>query len=104
LEFQPIIIGVVLFTLLSVLSQFPHIFNYPWPITDANARRQYAISRQMLSAVKLALVATFTYITWSMIGTALGRQHGLGLGFIMIEPPLLFAIIGLYLFKAKRAQ
>jgi len=96
------IIGVGLFTLLSVLSRFPHVFNYPWPITETNARRQYAISRQMLSAVKLVLVATFIYITWSMIGTALGSQRGLGLSFMMVEPPILFVIIGFYLFKAKR--
>jgi uncharacterized membrane protein len=98
------IIGVILFTLLTVLSQFPHVFNYPWPITEANARRQYAISRQMLSAVKLALVATFTYITWSMIGTALGRRDGLGPSFMIVETSLLFAIIGFYLVRAKRAQ
>ena len=97
-------IGVVLFALLTVLSRYPHVFNYPWPITESNARRQYAISRQMISAVKLMIVATFCYITWSVIGTALGRQHGLGMGFTMIETPLLFAVIGFYLFKAKRAQ
>jgi lipopolysaccharide export LptBFGC system permease protein LptF len=58
----------------------------------------------MLSVVKLTLIATFIYIIWSMIGTALGRQRGLGLSFMMVEPPLLFAIIGVYLLKAKRAQ
>ena len=98
------IIGVALFILLSVLAQFPHVFNYPWPITESNARRQYAISRQMLSAVKLMLIATFTYITWSMIGTALGSRSGLGPRFMIVQPPLLFAIIGFYLFRAKRAQ
>jgi len=98
------ILGVLLFTLLSVLSRFPHMFNYPWPITENNARRQYAISRQMLSAVKLVLVATFSYITWSIISTALGMGNGLGLSFMMIETPLLVIIIGFYLFKAKRAQ
>ena len=80
------------------------LLNYPWPITETNAKRQYAISRQMLSAVKLELIASFACITWSMIGTALGRRQGLGLGFIMVEPPLLFAIIGFYLFKAKRSR
>jgi len=98
------IIGVVLFTLLSVLSRFPHVFNYPWPITETNARSQYAIARQLMSAVKLALVVTFTYITWSMIGAAMGSRTGLGLAIMVVEPPLLFAIIGYYLFRAKRAQ
>lgn len=98
------IIGVALFALLTVLSRFPHVFNYPWAITELNARRQYAISRQLLSVVKLVLIATFSYITWSMIGTALGQQHGLGLTFLMVEPALLLVIIGLYFYRANRAQ
>lgn len=98
------VMGVFLYAILTVLSRFPHVFNYPWAITEANARRQYTISRQMLSVVKLDLVATFSYITWATIGTALGTQKGLNGSFTIIEAPILLAIIGFYLFKAKRAQ
>lgn len=96
--------GLLLYTGLTVLSRFPHVFNYPWAITEANARRQYAISRQLLSAVKLNLVATFSYIAWAMIGTAMGTQKGLSEGFTLITIPILFGTIGFYLFKGQRAQ
>jgi uncharacterized membrane protein len=97
-------IGVLIYAGLTTLSRFPHILNYPWAITEANARRQYAITRQLLSAVKLILVVTFVYTTWAMIGTAMGSQHGLSTWFMTLETPILFATIGFYLFQAKRAQ
>jgi uncharacterized membrane protein len=97
-------IGVILYTGLTVLAQFPHIFNYPWAITEANARRQYAISRQMMSVVKLDLVGKFFYITGAMIRTATGIGHGLSPWFTTLELHLLFGAVGFYLFKAKRAQ
>jgi len=95
---------VVMYVSLTVVSRFPHIFNYPWPITEANARRQYTLSKQMMSAVKLNIVAIFSYITWGTIQTALGRQKGLSPSFAIISVPILFAILGLYLFKGSRAQ
>lgn len=29
------------YALFSVLARYPHVFNYPWPITAENAARQY---------------------------------------------------------------
>jgi len=97
-------IGTLIYILMTVLSRYPHIFNYPWPITEANARSQYAISRQMLTVVKLLMVGMFFYMNWSIIGTALGRQHGLGGGFMIFVTPLVPVAVGFYLFKARRAR
>ena len=35
-------IATVLFISMTLLSKYPHIFNFPRPITESNARRQYA--------------------------------------------------------------
>ena len=96
--------GVIVFVALTVLARFPHVFNYPWPITEANARSQYSISRQMLSAVKFELVASFAYMTWSTIRTAMGAQSGLGSFFTVVQVPIVFAILGVYLFKLSRVR
>ena len=96
--------ALLLYGGLTVLSRFPHVFNYPWAITEANARRQYAIARQMISAVKLNLVATFSYITWATIGTAMGTQNGLSQWFVLITLPIIIGTLGFYLFKGQRAQ
>jgi uncharacterized membrane protein len=97
------LIGAVLYAALTVLSRFPHKFNYPWAITESNARRQYILSRRMLSAVKLVLVFSFSYITWSTIRTALGNQMGLSPFFTILQIPILAVIIGHYVMKARRA-
>jgi uncharacterized membrane protein len=96
------LIGAVLYAALTVLSRYPHKFNYLWAITESNARRQYILSRRMLSAVKLVLVFTFFYITWSTIRTALGSQMGLSPLFTILQIPVLAAILGYYVIKASR--
>ncbi len=40
----------LLYAGLSVLSRFPHVFNCPRGITEANARRQYTLVRGLLPA------------------------------------------------------
>jgi hypothetical protein len=98
------IIGLILYAALTMLSRFPHVFNYPWHITEENARRQYLLSRRLVSAVKLSMVLMFAYISWSTIATAQGGQSGLSPYFTLSSVPVLFGIIGLYLYTASRAQ
>ena len=98
------IFGLILYVALTVLSRFPHVFNYPWAITEENARRQYLLSRRLVSAMKLTMVLMFAYISWSMIGTARGTQPGLNPFFTLASVPVLFGIIGVYLYTASRAR
>lgn len=95
--------ALVMYVSLTVLSRFPHKFNYLWEITEANARRQYAIARQMLSAIKVLGMAIFSNITWGTIGTAMGTRQGLGAWFLLVTMPLLFGTIISYVYKGQRA-
>ena len=96
------LIGAVLYAALTVLSRYPHKLNYLWAITESNARRQYILSRRMLSAVKVVLVFSFSYMTWSTIRTALGSQMGLSPFFTILQIPVLAVILGYYVMKASR--
>ena len=96
-------VAVFLYTLLTVLAMFPHVFNYPFPITEENARMQYSNARQMISALKVEMLVTFAYISWASIGTAMGTRDGLNPWFPMFELPVLAGIIGFYMYRAKRA-
>src|SRR5437899_6231022 len=42
------IVCICLAVLLTVLSRYPHIYNYSWPITAENAPRQYYLARLLL--------------------------------------------------------
>ena len=39
---------IFLYSLLTVVSRFPHTFNYPWKITEENAKAQYLNARYLL--------------------------------------------------------
>ncbi|KEO82015.1 hypothetical protein EL26_17755 [Tumebacillus flagellatus] len=64
------LLSIVLFIGFTVLSKFPHTFNYRQAITEENAFRQYRMGRLVLSWVKLFTVVLFTGIEWFMIQLA----------------------------------
>jgi uncharacterized membrane protein len=96
------IASLVLYTALTVLNRFPHRFNYPWPITEGSARSQYALARQLLSAIKASIGCIFTYINWATIETGLGNRQGLGAWFLPTTASLTLAPIVVYFYRARR--
>jgi len=70
-------VGVVSYVLLTLLSRFPHIHNYPTEVTAENAEKLYGMSRSVLTLLKFQLVAAFGYIEWKMVQTARGAADGL---------------------------
>jgi hypothetical protein len=97
-------IGVLIYIGLTVLSKYPHIYNYAWPITPENARTQYRLSRQMIVVLKTEIVLIFAYIVWQTVQTALGKAGGLGGAFMPVFLLLIFGSIGWHLFKAYQAR
>ena len=58
------IVALMLYALFTVLSRFPHRLNYPWAITEQNARSQYTHAQELLAAVKVSVVCMMAYISW----------------------------------------
>lgn len=73
----PLVTTVILFVLTG-LNRYPHIFNYPTEITEANAERQYTLAIRMLRFLKLAIVIIFTEIVVSTYLITQGTIKGLG--------------------------
>ncbi len=86
-------LGLVLYIGMTALSRFPHILNYPIEITAENAGRVYRLASKMVRVIKTEIVCMFSYITYSTIQTALGKQSGLGNYLIMIFVVLIFGTI-----------
>lgn len=76
------IIGAVIFIVISVISKFPHIFNYPTTINKENAERQYRNGLRMMRYLKFIISLTFLIIEYQTIQTALGNSDGLGVWFL----------------------
>jgi uncharacterized membrane protein len=56
------IVCTLVFVLLTILTRYPHLFNYPMRITPDNALRQYTAATRMLRMLKLSVVAMFFII------------------------------------------
>ncbi len=59
--FMPLIATILLIG-VSILNKYPHIFNYPSPITPQNAEKQYRTASRLIRWLKFIMVALFLFI------------------------------------------
>ena len=76
------ILSVIISIMFSFLCRFPHLWNYPWPITQENAPRHYRLARTMMRWIKLELCWLLAYIEWMMIQSA--REQHLRVFFLVV--------------------
>ena len=96
------LIATLLFIGLTVLNRYPHIFNYPSPVTQNNALRLYTLATRMLRYLKLVLVLVFGGIELMTIQHATGKGAGLGVWFLPLTLVLVF--LPLIYFVVKLVQ
>ncbi|MEI6090122.1 MAG: DUF1648 domain-containing protein [bacterium] len=94
------IIGTILFIGMTLLNNFPHIFNYPTNITADNALEQYTNATKLIRYLKLILVVIFTIITYMIIRTTKGLSDGLGVWFLPLTLGLIFIPVIYYTIKS----
>ena len=97
-------VSLALYTGLTFISRIPHHFNYPWQITEANAREQYRLSRLLVTGLKAIVVWMFTSILWGTVEVALGRRDGLDVFALPVSLLLIFGWMGLQLARMYRAR
>jgi len=59
---------------MTLVSKFPHTFNYIWPITEANAPKQYLLARKFLSILKLEGIVLLFFAMWNIIQVGIGAS------------------------------
>jgi uncharacterized membrane protein len=92
------VIAVLLFTGMTILNRFPHIFNYPVKITPENALRQYSVATRLIRILKLVIMFVFLMIEYFTVRTALHHAAGFGVWFIpvflmMVNIPVIYYIM-----------
>lgn len=95
-------ISALLYIGLTILNRYPHLFNYPQPITEENAHRQYRLATKLIRSLKILITGSFCYITYGTIQTSLQLQNGLG---ELTTPIFLFLsllLLGIYFYHAFR--
>lgn len=88
--------------MLTIVSRYPHKFNYLWPITAQNAAEQYRLARSLLAWLKVEMIALFGFLEWVTIRTALKQGEGLGFLFLPVVLGLIFGTLGIYFYFAYR--
>lgn len=96
-------VTLALYIGLTFISRIPHHFNYPWQITETNAREQYRLSRLLITGLKAIVVWTFTSILWGSVKVAQGLSDGLDF-FLPVFLLLIFGWMGLQLARMYRAR
>ena len=66
--------ATIFFVGMTLLNQFPHIFNYPTKITDDNAQRQYTTATRFIRYFKFAIVLLFWIVGFTSIQNANGKD------------------------------
>jgi len=84
-------IATIVFIATTILSFYPHIFNYPVKITEENALRQYKNAVMMLRCLKLLIVVQFELIVIQTIRIADGRVFTLG--WLQLLPVLIMLVL-----------
>jgi uncharacterized membrane protein len=98
----PAVLGVVIYVGLTLLNRIPHLFNYPWPITEQNAAIQYQLARSLVTWLKLVIVGMFAYLLWGTLEVAEGgtdRIHPLAIVAFLLA---LHVIIGIFVYRMYR--
>jgi len=95
-------IGALLYVLFTVLARYPHLFNYPKEVTEANAPFLYRKSREMLAWLKMEELALFSYIEWNTIALVRSHSNGENMAFLPFAFVVIFGTIGIHTFSMLR--
>jgi uncharacterized membrane protein len=98
------IITLILFATFAILQRFPRFYNYPVPITESNAKRQYILARYLLGWLNFEIVWFFAYIEWRTVQVALGQAKGLGPAAVFVLLATTIGSIAIYIILAYKAK
>ena len=97
-------VTIVTYLILTVGLRFPHIFNYPFEITEENAERQYKNMTLMVRFIKTFIVMAFVYLTYATIKIGLGEMQGLGAWFTPVTLVSVLGTVGYFIYQGFKLQ
>lgn len=98
------VIATIVIIALTILNNFPHLFNYPIRITEKNARIQYTNATRMMRYLKIVLVFIFGIIVFNTVYNAKHGTEGLGTWFLPVTLVLIFLPLIYLTYQSFRAR
>ena len=97
-------VSLVMYVGATILSRYPHRFNYWWAINEHNAARQYRVAVSMMGWLKVEVVWLFTFITWTTVRTGLGKSEGFGAWSLPLIIVVVLMTVAVHLVLAYRRR
>jgi uncharacterized membrane protein len=101
-----VLAGFGLFNYLTttIVSRFPHTFNYIWPITEQNATKQYILARKFLAILKMETTVLMFLALWNCIQVGVGAAKTADVTSIFSLLVMLFGTCAVYMFGAYMSR
>lgn len=93
------IISWLMYLGMTVLERFPQIWNTGVTVTEENKERVYRVLKNMLSTIKLIVVAVFVYLTINS-----SQAISLSIWFLPVFITLMFGSIIFFIIKLVRVK
>lgn len=98
-------ISLLLFTGITIISKFPHIFNYPVKVTVENALHLYSKSVRIMRILKALIIVLFLFIEWQVCKSAVNAEiPSWFLPAFLVIPVLLPIAMALFLTKTFSSE
>jgi uncharacterized membrane protein len=98
------VLGSLLYAGMTLLSRYPHLFNYPQRVTQKNAAELYTLGMRLNKSLRTIIACLLAYMNHSVIQTSLGNQSGLGIGFTPVVLALIFGTIAYFLYQFSKIR
>jgi len=90
-------IATFLYSGITILNKYPHIFNYLQQVTPGNARQLYTGATRLLRFLKLGVIVSFNVAVCETIQVALRQSDNLGKWLLPVSGILVMLPLGWYL-------
>jgi hypothetical protein len=98
------ILPVAVYLFATNFSIFPRLFNYPVPITDENAAREYRLAANMMRYVKAEVTLCMLIIEWVFVQIAMGEDMSFSPYFVPIFIGMLIITIAYFLYEMYKQR
>lgn len=96
------IVGTLLYAGLTIVSRYPHKFNYTATITEANAEKQYSLMVRMIRVMKIMVLLVFFVLDYQTTQIALGLPDLFGRWFLLLVFAMVFVPLFYFLIQSSK--
>jgi uncharacterized membrane protein len=98
------VLSIVLFSLITILSSYPHTFNYLFEITEKNSVIQYTLVKNYLAVIKTLIIVLFMLIILMITEASKNGFINTLVYLLYIPLVLIFIATAHYIIKSFKAK